>query len=758
MVIAVWLTWPLATQMPTIVSDTGDPLLNTWIIDWDCYAFTHRGATLFQADIFYPAKYPLAFSENMIGVALVMLPSYLAGAAPLTTYNLALLLGFAFSAYGAYVLARKVTRSVAAAVIAGVLYGFVQYRFDHLAHVQIAWGGWLPLIFAALLHFREKPSAPRALLLFAALVMNGLTNIHWLLFGFFGFAVAVAVVAIARWIPEGEERRFRIGLACATVAAVIVLYPVLRPYRVVSQLYDMKRSTEEVRGYSAVWTDWLVSSDRSTTYGHLPGAKISHNERHLFPGLLALFLTAAALLGYREAPSGAQPSVDRQPPPRYLLHVLDALIAITAMFTYVGMVTERFELVVRAHQILSLTSAANPATYLVILIIVRLIIRMPGGGTLGGRLRASRLPLPLWIAVLLIVFGVLGSFGLNAFFHTFLFQHVSAFRGIRAVARWSMLAYVGFSLASAYGVVALTQRQSRLLTAALIFFALNDVRTNIVWDHAITKTPAVTQWIAQTHFNGPVIELPLDAGSAQYYYMLWSTTHHKLVMNGMSGFEPPVYLRMHDLTDHDPIADELTDILIRNRCPIVILHNDFLGPQTPRYLGWIRRELARGRLAFVRRFDHGAEGDWVFAVTPVMRDWQRLRTSESRDAAGFTPTQNLQRMLAGEATYNNITFGNVDIAGGEPNGRFRIEGWALSPYSVREVIARIECGKRQIPLTRSPRGDVSARWPWYPDPNAGYGMSFDHRPHGVRHQTDIQIEIVDGRGERTRLPTALVDW
>ena len=752
--------------MSTIVSDTGDPLLNTWIIDWDGYALTHRGASLFQANIFYPGKDPLAYSENMIGIALVMLPSYLAGASPLTTYNIALLLGFAFSAYGAFILARKATGSAVAAVVAGLLYGFVNFRFDHLAHVQIIWGGWLPLVFAAFLHFRERPTFARAALLCGALVMNGLTNIHWLLFGFFGLAATIVLVAIARWEPAGDERRFWTRLALAIVVSVIVLYPVLRPYRLVSSLYDMKRGSGEVREFSAVWTDWLVPTDRSAFYGRLPASQVSHNERHLFPGLLALMLTAIAILVVRR-PSADEPLVHRRAPPRIVLHALDALIVIAAALAYAATVSERFELHLPGKD-LSLSSAANPATYFVLLSIIRLVLALPAGiarfpaETLGDRLRSSRFPPALWMALLLIVIGVLGSFGLNAFFHTFLFEHVSAFRSIRAVARWAMLAYVGFSLAAAYGVTAflgrLTPRSARFFSVFFILAALNDVRTNIVWDHAIPTVPEVTQWIKTTNIPVPLIELPMDAGDAQYYYLLWNTAHHKLVMNGTSGFEPPVHLRLHELSNANAISDEFTDLLMRNHCALVVVHGDYLAEQTPKYVEWLRRELQRGRLAFLRRFDHAAEGDWVFAVTPVMRDWQRFRAPEMRDAAGFTPSQNLARMLAGNATYNNITFGKLDVCGEQAGSPFHIAGWALSPYGVREVIARVDCGKRQLPLALVPRGDVNARWPWYPDARPGFNATFDRRPKGVRRQTDVQIEIVDGRGQRTRLPTALVDW
>jgi len=374
---------------------------------------------------------------------------------------------------------------------------------------------------------------------------------------------------------------------------------------------------------------------------------------------LVLMLTAAAILMVRRT-AVDPPLAHRRAPPRLLLQALDALIVIAAALAYAATVSERFELLLPGKH-LSLSSAANPTTYCILLVIIRLVLALPvaiarfPGESLGDRLRSSRFPPALWIAFLLITTGTLGSLGLNAFLHTFLFEHVSAFRSIRAVARWAMLAYVGLSLAAAYGVTAflrrLSTRSGPLVAVALVLLALNDVRTNIIWDHAIPAVPAVTQWIRQTSIPGPLIELPMDAGSAQYYYLLWHTAHHKLVMNGTSGFEPPVYQRLHDLSNANVISDEFTDILVRNHCALVVMHNDFLAEQTPKYIDWLRRELARGRLAFVRRFDHSAEGDWVFAVTPAMREWQRFRAPETRDVAGFTPSQNLQRMLAGEATF-----------------------------------------------------------------------------------------------------------
>ena len=56
--------------------------------------------------------------------------SYIFEATPLAVYNIAILLGFAFCGYGAYVLGRVLTRSVPAGLVAGILYSFVNFRTD----------------------------------------------------------------------------------------------------------------------------------------------------------------------------------------------------------------------------------------------------------------------------------------------------------------------------------------------------------------------------------------------------------------------------------------------------------------------------------------------------------------------------------------------------------------------------------------------------------------------------------------------------
>ncbi|HEY2830297.1 MAG TPA: hypothetical protein VGJ88_09290, partial [Thermoanaerobaculia bacterium] len=101
--LSVLMTWPLAVTLDRAVANSGDPFINTWILDWDWYATLHHPFSLFEANAFYPSKHSLAYSENLYGIAVFLAPFRALGVPPLVAHNLAILLGFAFSGFGAYI-------------------------------------------------------------------------------------------------------------------------------------------------------------------------------------------------------------------------------------------------------------------------------------------------------------------------------------------------------------------------------------------------------------------------------------------------------------------------------------------------------------------------------------------------------------------------------------------------------------------------------------------------------------------------------
>jgi len=274
--LAIACTWPLAPNLDRAVADPGDPLINIWILDWDWWATLHQPLSLFHANAFHPARYSLAFSENLYGLAVLLFPLRAAGVGPVAAYNLAILGGFAFCGYAAWLLGFQLTRSFAAGLAAGVFYALVPFRFVHLSQVQHVFGGWLPLLLVALLAYARRPSWLHGWLLAGAFVMNGLTNIHSLLFG----ALAIAVTALLL-IPREQWR----ALAVPMAVAVLVLVPFLAPYAAVAKLYGMQRTAEEVLSFSAMPKDWL------------PGA--TEPEKRLYPGALSLIVGALAFVAAR---------------------------------------------------------------------------------------------------------------------------------------------------------------------------------------------------------------------------------------------------------------------------------------------------------------------------------------------------------------------------------------------------------------------------------------------------------------------------
>ena len=272
-VLAIAFTWPLAPNLDRAVADPGDPLITIWVLDWDWWGTLHQPLSLFHANTFHPAKYSLAYSENLYGIAVLLFPLRAAGVGPVAAHSIAMIAGLAFCGFGAYVLGAHLTRSFAAGLAAGLFYAFVPFRFVHLSHVQHAWGGWLPLMLYALLRYAQKPSWGRGALFAAFFVMNGLSNIHYLMFGAFATAVTAAIL-----LPRSAWRE----LAVPLMGGLLVLAPFLYPYLAVQKLYGMQRTYEEVLRFSATPANWL------------PGT--TDPERMLYPGALGLIVSALALV------------------------------------------------------------------------------------------------------------------------------------------------------------------------------------------------------------------------------------------------------------------------------------------------------------------------------------------------------------------------------------------------------------------------------------------------------------------------------
>lgn len=302
---AVAMTWPLALHLPYAAHDPGDPFFTSWTIDW-CHYATFGKAPLFDANIFHPSKNALAFSEHTWGVAFWFFPLLSLGVTALTVHNLALLLGFAGCGYASYLLARSVTGATTASLLAGVAYAFVGFRFHHLPHLTYVWSMWLPAILLALLLFARKPTWTRITLLAITVVLNGLTSMHWLVFG----STALTLAAVVLGVTGRRDWRYWAGLAAAGIVAIALLLPFILPYRDVAMEQWSARREADAIPTSAEWSDWLQPNYQNRLYGeHSPRQAWGH-ERTLFPGaIVALLAIGGAIAAPKLAPAAWRPAL-----------------------------------------------------------------------------------------------------------------------------------------------------------------------------------------------------------------------------------------------------------------------------------------------------------------------------------------------------------------------------------------------------------------------------------------------------------------
>ena len=70
------MTYPQVLHLADAVHDDGDPLLNTWALAWVAHQLPRAPARLFDANIFYPHRDTLAYSESNLGAGALAIPAY----------------------------------------------------------------------------------------------------------------------------------------------------------------------------------------------------------------------------------------------------------------------------------------------------------------------------------------------------------------------------------------------------------------------------------------------------------------------------------------------------------------------------------------------------------------------------------------------------------------------------------------------------------------------------------------------------------
>jgi PA14 domain len=284
-------TWPLASD-PAHLSrnDNGDAMLNEWTIAWVAHQAPRDPRHLFDANIFYPERDTLAYSESMIVQSAMAAPFIWLGASPVLAYNIVLLAGFALTAWASSLVVARWTGDWTVAILAGTFAGFNAHTISRIPHLQAQHGEFLPLALFALDALFGEPRAGRALKLAGWFVLQALTSVYLLVFTSFALAAA-ALIRPRAWLGAGKAKVV-VMLALSAGVSIAALSPFLLPYWRAYQDQGLVRSLDDARLYSASWADYF------TTAARLHYALWSYRVASftpLFPGAAALVLAGIAI-------------------------------------------------------------------------------------------------------------------------------------------------------------------------------------------------------------------------------------------------------------------------------------------------------------------------------------------------------------------------------------------------------------------------------------------------------------------------------
>jgi len=596
---------PLSFHPGDALSDRYDCLLNTWIISWVQFRIFSDPLKMFDANIFYPAKNTLSFSEHLFPQAMISLPLRLVSANPVLVYNFVFFFSYFLSAWAMFLLVRYLTKNTLAGLACGVMFAFNSYMMNHIAHVQLLSAGLIPLTFLYLHKFLEDQRTRNAALFSLFFSLQALACVYYGLFMISILMVGLPLAVLTSPRPVRFSRLIKPALPLSLGGAILVVFAL--PYLAFARTYGLDRGAQA----GAELLHYLAALDGNVFLKSL--SALGRHEHWLFPGILAVFFAGLTTV--------KQKAVFSRPPKALRISFL-ALV-------FLGITLLAGRLIGGAWSWrlgFATVSFSNPAKLLLYIIVPSALYVVI---SVFGYLWKERQPRSREAGIFVLYFtrslwALLLSFGTKLSFlgHStgvfplpfhFFRNYFPGFRGVREPSRYAVFVIFALVVLAGYGIAHLSGRwrgrKSRVLLGTALILFLNLEYLSLPKGMEIIPTggdlPPTYHWLKAQTGRTAVVELPFfpDVGD-ETSYMLFSIFHKNNIVNGYSGFWPPVYeLGFRGLLENFPSA-ECLDILRAVKIQYVILHLKMWDEATAGRRVRRIREQFRDDLRFVREFTY----------------------------------------------------------------------------------------------------------------------------------------------------------
>ncbi len=292
-VLTVVHTWPLVTAPQRLSRvDNGDYSLNAWAVSWVAHQIFTDPKHLFDANIFWPERGTLGFSEAMIVQGVMAAPVRWLGGNPILAFNVVMFAGYVLTAFMFGLLARRWTGNWPAAFVTASAAGFNAHLVSRMAHLQAMHVEFIAVVLFALDRVFTRAKARDAVTLGVGFALQALTSIYLMAFTTW----ALLFAGLTRLILAGRGRRARplMHLTLSAGIAALLLSFYLKAYYQVHADQHFARIPAENRVFAGSYNDYLNTVSWLHyflwSYRFYPES-VSTN----FPGITVLLLTGVAV-------------------------------------------------------------------------------------------------------------------------------------------------------------------------------------------------------------------------------------------------------------------------------------------------------------------------------------------------------------------------------------------------------------------------------------------------------------------------------
>jgi hypothetical protein len=536
---------------------------------------------LFQGNAFYPNGEGLAYTELLLPPSLLGLVGFVWGN-PILTYNLLLLTLWPLNGVAMAWVAHALTGSRPAAWLAGAVFCLSPYFTDYYLEFQMLLAALLPVVLYAWVRWLETGATRWLVIALGGLTIQGLATWYYAVILCLGLVTLTVAFLCLRWSGWAWGRRI-VALAIGGLCVGAVLLPFALPYVAIRREFGYERSIEETVPHFADATSFVEGSRRSRFYQYAPSNNLP--ETTPFVGFSVLALAAASLTWLRSDPSC--------PPVAKALNRV-ALGALIGSLLAAGWIAVRY-------RIGPVRFSFWPGAFLDLALVLGLGLLLVQGW-LAWRANGPRLlSTGDWVRCLLLLTGVFALLALGpvihvarrgigpglylSVYHLFLPLHL-----VRVTVRFAVLTVAGLALLAALGLRAIEDRfSSRLglwrailigLSVALVFeYAVIPAEYESV--HATPR--AVDRILRADPSEIAVLEWPTNDLDSNADAMFRSLSHGKLLVNGVSGFQPPSIPELWDLLSRQasPFPGPEAQAALRRIYPLRYLVVRLADPSIP---------------------------------------------------------------------------------------------------------------------------------------------------------------------------------